>query len=45
VGAIPGIGAVVLTLATLVAFGAIIRTRFGHRLRGIPEPIAPSAAV
>ncbi|HVG62923.1 MAG TPA: hypothetical protein VNA24_30445 [Hyalangium sp.] len=43
VGAIPGIGAVVLTLATLVAFGAIIRTRFGQRVRGFPEPITPSS--
>jgi hypothetical protein len=43
VGAIPGIGAVVLTLSTLVAFGAIIRTRFGQRVRGFPEPITPSS--
>jgi hypothetical protein len=43
VGAIPGIGPVVLTLATLVAFGAIIRTRFGQRVRGFPEPITPSS--
>jgi hypothetical protein len=43
VGAIPGIGAVVLVLATLVAFGAIIRTRFGQRVRGFPEPITPSS--
>jgi cytoskeletal protein CcmA (bactofilin family) len=40
VGAIPGIGPVVMTLATLVAFGAAIRTRLGNRPpRGIPEPI------
>ena len=32
VGAIPGIGPVVMVLATLVAFGAAIRTRFGNRL-------------
>jgi hypothetical protein len=43
VGAIPGIGAVVLLLSTLVAFGAIIRTRFGQRIRGFPEPITPSS--
>jgi hypothetical protein len=43
VGSIPGIGAVVLALSTLVAFGAIIRTRFGQRVRGFPEPISPSS--
>jgi hypothetical protein len=43
VGAIPGIGGVVILLATLVAFGAIIRTRFGQRVRGFPEPITPSS--
>ncbi|MDY7227318.1 hypothetical protein [Hyalangium rubrum] len=43
VGAIPVVGAVVMGLATLVAFGAVIRTRFGYtRPRGMPEPI-PSA--
>jgi hypothetical protein len=36
---------VVLTLATMVAFGAIIRTRFGHRLRGIPEPVSPTSTM
>jgi hypothetical protein len=45
VGAIPGIGPVVMTLATLVAFGAIIRTRFGNRLRGIPEPMPPTSTI
>jgi cytoskeletal protein CcmA (bactofilin family) len=45
VGAIPGIGPVAMTLATMVAFGAAIRTRFGYKLRGIPEPIGPNAAV
>jgi hypothetical protein len=41
VGAIPGIGPVVMTLATLVAFGAAIRTRLGNRTpRGMPEPIS-----
>lgn len=39
VGHIPVLGALVLTLATLVALGAVIRTRFGHRPRGMPEPI------
>jgi hypothetical protein len=44
VGAIPGIGPVVMTLATLVAFGAVIRTRLGHRPRGTPEPIMSTVA-
>ncbi|WP_257446233.1 bactofilin family protein [Archangium lipolyticum] len=39
VGNIPVLGPLVLTLATLVAFGAVIRTRFGNRPRGMPEPI------
>ncbi|HEX8826096.1 MAG TPA: polymer-forming cytoskeletal protein, partial [Archangium sp.] len=39
VGHIPVLGPLVLTMATLVAFGAVIRTRFGHRQRGMPEPI------
>ncbi|QRK06764.1 hypothetical protein JQX13_42970 [Archangium violaceum] len=39
VGHIPVLGGIVLTLATLVALGAVIRTRFGHRPRGMPEPI------
>jgi cytoskeletal protein CcmA (bactofilin family) len=39
VGAIPGIGPLVLALASAVAFGAVIRTRFGNRPRGIPEPV------
>lgn len=41
VGHIPVLGPLVLTLVTLVAFGAVIRTRFGHRSRGLPEPIIP----
>jgi hypothetical protein len=45
VGAIPGIGPVVLLLATLVAFGAVIRTRFGIRPRGIPEPFTPTSTM
>jgi hypothetical protein len=45
VGAIPGIGPVVMTLATLVAFGAVIRTRLGNRPpRGIPEPLSAPVA-
>ncbi len=43
VGSLPGIGPVVMALATLVALGAVIRTRLGNPPRGIPEPIVPSA--
>jgi len=39
VGHIPVFGTLVLTAVTLAAFGAVIRTRFGHRTRGLPEPI------
>jgi cytoskeletal protein CcmA (bactofilin family) len=39
VGHIPVFGPLVLTAVTLAAFGAVIRTRFGHRTRGLPEPI------
>ncbi|HEX8437938.1 hypothetical protein [Archangium sp.] len=39
VGHIPVLGPLALTLATLVSFGAVIRTRFGNRSRGIPEPL------
>ncbi|PTL85669.1 hypothetical protein [Vitiosangium sp. GDMCC 1.1324] len=38
-GRIPVLGPLVLTMATMVALGAVIRTRFGYRPRGIPEPI------
>jgi cytoskeletal protein CcmA (bactofilin family) len=41
VGHIPVLGPIVLTLVTLMAFGAVIRTRFGYRSRGMPEPIFP----
>jgi hypothetical protein len=39
VGRIPVLGPLVLVLASFIALGAVIRTRFGHRPRGIPEPI------
>jgi cytoskeletal protein CcmA (bactofilin family) len=40
VGHIPVLGGLVLTAATLMGFGAVIRTRFGHyRPRGMPQPI------
>ncbi|GEN12262.1 hypothetical protein SAMN05443572_107418 [Myxococcus fulvus] len=41
VGAIPILGAIVSFLVVLIALGAVIRTRFGYRPRGmgIPEPI------
>ncbi|MCP3061531.1 hypothetical protein LXT21_22350 [Myxococcus sp. K38C18041901] len=43
VGAIPVFGAIVSFLVVLIALGAVIRTRFGYRPRGmgIPEPIHP----
>ncbi len=41
-GAIPGIGWLVTVPATLMGFGAAILTRFGNRLRGIPEPLSRS---
>jgi len=44
VGSLPGIGQLVMGLATLVAFGAAIRTRLGNRPRGIPEPLTTSVA-
>lgn len=45
VGAIPGIGPLVLTLATLVAFGAAIRTRLGNPPRGMPAPFTPTSTM
>lgn len=39
VGRIPVLGTLTLTLAAFVSLGAVIRTRFGNRPRGIPEPI------
>ncbi|HSP80063.1 MAG TPA: hypothetical protein VLQ93_16150 [Myxococcaceae bacterium] len=41
VGHIPVVGPLALTLATMMAFGAVIRTRFGYRPKGMPEPIGP----
>ncbi|OJH40241.1 hypothetical protein [Cystobacter ferrugineus] len=39
VSRIPVLGSLVMVAATLVGLGAIIRTRFGHRPQGFPEPI------
>ncbi|HVG59198.1 MAG TPA: hypothetical protein VNA24_11630, partial [Hyalangium sp.] len=39
-GAIPGVGWLVTVPATFMGFGAAILTRFGNRLRGIPEPLS-----
>ncbi|MFY0577379.1 hypothetical protein ACN28S_26395 [Cystobacter fuscus] len=39
VGRIPVLGTLVMLAATLVGLGAVIRTRFGHRPQGFPEPI------
>ncbi|MBU8894626.1 polymer-forming cytoskeletal protein [Corallococcus sp. M34] len=38
-GHVPVLGWLANIAAILAAFGAVIRTRFGQRLRGIPEPI------
>ncbi|MBN1203375.1 MAG: hypothetical protein JXB05_00435 [Myxococcaceae bacterium] len=43
VGSIPVLGWMVMFLASMVAFGAVVRTRFGSRPRGIPEPLSPSS--
>jgi cytoskeletal protein CcmA (bactofilin family) len=42
-GAIPGVGWLVTVPATFMGFGAAILTRFGNRLRGIPEPLSRSS--
>ncbi|HEX5745486.1 MAG TPA: hypothetical protein VFZ09_04525 [Archangium sp.] len=39
VGRIPVLGTLVVVAAALVGFGAVIRTQFGRRSRGMPEPI------
>jgi cytoskeletal protein CcmA (bactofilin family) len=36
---LPWVGGVVLGLALLVSLGAVMRTRFGHRSQGLPEPL------
>jgi hypothetical protein len=43
VSRIPVLGAILVTLATLVGIGAVVRTRFGIRPKGIPEPIMPAS--
>jgi len=40
VSLIPIFGPLAIFLVTLLSFGAIIRTRFGQRPKGIPEPIS-----
>jgi len=39
---IPVLGAVAFFLVLCIAAGAVIRTRLGQRVRGMPEPIIPS---
>lgn len=39
VGQIPILGTLVLVVAALVGFGAVIRTQLGRRPQGLPEPI------
>jgi hypothetical protein len=41
---LPVLGWLVLIPTALMGFGAAILTRFGHRLRGIPEPLSRSMA-
>ncbi|WP_434391491.1 bactofilin family protein [Melittangium boletus] len=41
-GQIPYLGNVVTVLALLVSLGAVMRTRFGIRPQGMPEPIFPN---
>ncbi|WP_426752360.1 hypothetical protein [Myxococcus sp. Y35] len=43
VGALPIVGTLVTILVVLMALGAVIRTRFGQRPQGMPEPIIPSS--
>ncbi len=45
IGAIPIIGPLFMVLLSMVALGAIIRTRFGIRPKGMPEPILHSEPV
>ncbi|QSQ25859.1 hypothetical protein JY651_13415 [Pyxidicoccus parkwayensis] len=42
IGAIPVLGAIVSFFVCLMALGAVIRTRFGYRPRGMPEPVIHS---
>jgi cobalamin synthase len=41
---LPYLGWLVMVLACFVGFGAALLTRFGHKLRGIPEPLSRSTA-
>lgn len=43
VGSLPIFGPLITTLVGLMALGAVVRTRFGHRPQGMPEPIIPSS--
>ncbi|SES82602.1 polymer-forming cytoskeletal protein [Stigmatella erecta] len=45
VGSIPVLGWLVMAVAVLVAFGAVIRTRFGSRTRSMPEPYSPHSTL
>ncbi|ATB34030.1 bactofilin family protein [Melittangium boletus] len=38
-GHLPVLGNLVMVLASLVALGAVMRTRFGNRSQGLPEPL------
>ncbi|WP_434348818.1 hypothetical protein ACN6A1_16845 [Myxococcus virescens] len=43
VGSLPIVGPLITTLVALMALGAVVRTRFGHRPQGMPEPVIPSS--
>jgi cytoskeletal protein CcmA (bactofilin family) len=45
IGSIPILGTLFMVLLSMVALGAIIRTRFGIRPKGMPEPILHSEPV
>jgi hypothetical protein len=40
---VPILGPLLLVFATLMGIGAVIRTRFGIRSKGVPEPILHAA--
>ncbi|ATB48245.1 hypothetical protein [Corallococcus macrosporus] len=42
-GALPIVGPLITVTVAFMALGAVIRTRFGQRPQGMPEPIIPSS--
>jgi cytoskeletal protein CcmA (bactofilin family) len=41
---LPKVGTFFLVMTLFVSLGALVRTRFGNRPRGMPEPLRPAAA-